>query len=92
MQHLSMVIITVEIFGSEIEQKLSKGRILQFSWNEKNYHAKNEIGELFSIFDPQPFQQWACSIREARLIWYNENYFVVGWQATQKLNFNNSIR
>ena len=40
MQHLSMVIITVEIFGSEIEQELSKGRILQFSLNEKNYHTK----------------------------------------------------
>ncbi len=55
MQHLSMVIITVKIFGSEIEQKLSSWRIFQFSWNEKNYHTKNETGELFSIFDLQPF-------------------------------------
>ncbi len=54
MQHLSMVIITVEIFGSEIEQKLSKGRIFQFSWNEKNYNPRDETGELFLIFNPQP--------------------------------------
>ena len=31
MQNLSMVKITVEIFGSEIEQKLYKGHIFQFS-------------------------------------------------------------
>ena len=46
----------MEIFGSEIEQKLSKGRTFQFSWNEKNYHTKNGTGELFSIFDHQPFE------------------------------------
>ena len=54
MQHLSTVIITMEILGSEIDQKLSKGHIFQFSWNEKNYHTRNETGELFAIFDPQP--------------------------------------
>ncbi len=55
-----MVIITGEIFGSEIEQNFSsKGRIFQFSWNEKNYRTKNETGELFSIFDPQPY--WLVS-------------------------------
>ncbi len=57
MRYLSMVIITVEIFGSEIEQKLSKGRIFQFSWNEKNYHTKNETGYTTNLS-----KQWPRSL------------------------------
>ena len=78
-----MVIITVEIFRSEIEQKLSKGRIFQFLSNEKNYNTKNETGELFSIFDPQPYRL-TCSnynvMKNCRLRYIERNQVNIVFQ------------
>ena len=38
----------------EIEQKLSKRAYFSIFMKWKNLSYKNETGELFSIFDPQP--------------------------------------
>ena len=45
-----MVIITVNIFGREIERNYSKWHIFQFSWNEKkNTLQKQDLGDILNF-------------------------------------------
>ncbi len=53
--HGTTVIITMKIFGYEIEQKYTKRHVFQSSRSWKKCLPKNETGESFLILDPQPY-------------------------------------